>query len=246
VHLTVCTDVSCVYSNRIECCGKPEVVCVFLFHLHRFAVWATSRPPAPHKAVLLPLRGFWFYDNPTSLHIHRFLYSSTTLQTSSLHPSYTRRLLQDTSSHVFPQNDHLSSIVYHTINTNSQESSLDPPRSSHGSTQCPEAQDHQRGRYVTPSSNSRAIANHFPDDQQDQQVEAVQQDPQNQTTVAAVKYPNAEETFRTLFDGLACKSSSQLIPSQHTNRSQSTRTPSMKKASASMSACTSSAAISPS
>jgi hypothetical protein len=54
---------------------------------------------------------------------------------------------------------------------------------------------------------------------------------QEQTTVATFERTHAEETFGPLFDGLECKSQSQLIVSEYTDRLQSILTLSTRPAS---------------
>ena len=93
---------------------------------------------------------------------------------------------------------------------------------------------------LTSSSIVRATANSIPEVECQQSPAAAQQD---QTTATAVNDPDAEETFRTLYDGFACKFPSQSFPQQGTNQSQTTL-PRTKRASASIAAHTSSVATS--
>jgi hypothetical protein len=92
------------------------------------------------------------------------------------------------------------------------------------------------------SSVSRAIANRILEAERQQSSATHQQVQQDQTAAAAVEYPDPEETFRTLFDGFACKFPSQVDPPQDTNQSQTTL-PRTQRASASIAVHTSSVVI---
>jgi hypothetical protein len=62
---------------------------------------------------------------------------------------------------------------------------------------------------LASSSIVRATANRIPEAERQQSPAAAQQD---QTAATSVNDPDSEETFRALFDGFECKSSSQPVP----------------------------------
>lgn len=70
---------------------------------------------------------------------------------------------------------------------------------------------------LTSSSIVRATANRILEAERQQSPAASQQD---HTAATAAEYPDAEETFRALFDGFDCKSPSQAHSITSTNRYQ--------------------------